>query len=127
MADIFTASNVYQGTFVAGTVEVDPVYQICAVANINASNQLEISFWINRNGERVDSGLGLGSYVLKDKSGALISGISQSNISADLSGYYHTTAVSAGLIYDLNHYLLEIEIAVGSENINSSIGLIRGE
>ena len=57
MADIFTQSNVYQGTFVAGSVQLDPVFQICAVANISASNQLEISFWVNRNGERVDSNL----------------------------------------------------------------------
>lgn len=127
MANILTASGVYQGTFTIGTVEVDPIYQICAVANINASNQLEISFWINRNGERVDSGLDSGAYVIKDKAGSLVSGMSQSGILADLSGYFHTTPVSAPLIYDLTHYLLEIEISVDGVNRSSSIGLVRGE
>ena len=127
MANILTASGVYQGTFTIGTVEVDPIYQICAVANINASNQLEISFWINRNGERVDSGLDSGAYVIKDKAGSLVSGMSQSGILADLSGYFHTTPVAAPSIYDLTHYLLEIEISVDGVNRSSSIGLVRGE
>lgn len=127
MANILTASGVYQGTFTIGTVEVDPIYQICAVANINASNQLEISFWINRNGERVDSGLDSGAYVIKDKAGSLVSGMSQSGILADMSGYFHTTPVVAPLIYDLTHYLLEIEISVDGVNRSSSIGLVRGE
>lgn len=127
MANILTSSNVYQGTFTVGTVEVDPIYQICAVANINASNQLEISFWINKNGERVDSDLDSGSYVIKDKAGALVSGMSESGILADASGYFHTTPIAAPLIYDLTHYILEIEISVSGVNRTSSIGLVRGE
>lgn len=127
MPDIFTSSSAYQGTFVLGTVESDPVFQVCAVANINASNQLEISFWINQNGERVDSNLGDGEYLIRDKAGALVSGMSQTGISADVNGYYHTTAVAAPLIYDLTHYILEITIDVDGVEKAASIGLVRGE
>lgn len=126
MADIFS-QQAYQGTFTPGTVEVDKVYQICAVANINASNQLEISFWINENGERVDSDLTSGAYVIRDKSGALVSGLSQSGISADLNGYFHTTPVLAPTIYDLTHYILEISLSLDGVEKTSSIGLVRGE
>lgn len=126
MADIFS-QQAYQGTFTPGTVEVDKVYQICAVANINASNQLEISFWINENGERVDSNLTSGAYVIRDKSGALVSGLSQSGISADLNGYFHTTPVLAPTIYDLTHYILEISLSLDGVEKTSSIGLVRGE
>ena len=53
--------------------------------------------------------------------------MSETGIAADLSGYFHTTPVLAPLIYDLTHYLLEIEISVDGVNRNSSIGLVRGE
>ena len=126
MANIYS-QQAYQGTFVAGTVTVDPVFQICAVANINASNQLEISFWVNQNGERVDNNLDNGAYRIRDKTGALVSGLTQSNIAADVNGYYHTTAVAAPLIYDLTHYILEIDLGVDGVSKTASIGLVRGE
>ena len=127
MPDILTSSAAYHGTFLVGTVETEPHFQICAVANINASNQFECSFWINENGSRVDSDLGLAAYRIRDKSGALISGLSQSSIVADGNGYFHITPVSAAMIYDLNHYILEIEIPVDGIERGSSIGLVQGE
>lgn len=127
MADIFTSSGAYQGTFVIGTVTSDPVFQICAVANINASNQLEVSFWINQNGQRVDSNLGAAEYVIRDKAGALVSGMSQTGISADVNGYFHITPVAAPLLYDLTHFILEIAIPVDGVERAASIGLVRGE
>lgn len=127
MADIFTSSSVYHGTFVVGTVETDPVFQICAIGDINASNQFECTFWINRNGELVDSDLGTAEYKIRDKSGALVSGMAQVGISADGNGYYHITAVSAPLIYDLTHYVIEITISVDGVDRKSAIGIGIGE
>lgn len=126
MADFFTQSVAYQGTFQAGTVETPSHFQICASANINASNQFECSFWILENGERVDADLGLGSYRVRDKAGALVSGLAQSNISPDSNGYFHITPVSAALMYDLNHYLLEIDIPVNNVGRTATIGLANG-
>lgn len=126
MPDIFS-QQAYQGTFTPGTVEVDKVYQVCAVANINASNQLEISFWVNENGERIDSNLGDGQYLIRDKIGTAVSGLSETGIAADVNGYYHTTPVLAPLIYDLTHYILEISIDVDGVEKTASIGLVRGE
>jgi len=127
MADIFTQSSAYQGTFVSGTVQTDPHFQICAVANISASNMFECSFWINQNGERLDSNLGNASYRIRDNAGALVSGMAQVSVSPDVNGYYHITPVSAALIYDLTHYLMEIEIPVNGVERSSSIGLVNGE
>lgn len=127
MPDIFTASSAYQGTFQVGSVESDPIFQICAMANINAGNQFECSFWINRNGERVTSDLGNASYRIRDKAGNLVSGLAQLSVTPDVNGYFHVTAVSAALLYDLNHYLLEIEIPVEGVERSSTIGLARGE
>lgn len=127
MADIFTSSSAYQGTFVSGTVETDPHFQVCAIANINASNQFECSFWINQNGERVTSDLGSASYLVRDKAGTAVSGLAQGSVTADSNGYYHVTAVSAALIYDLTHYLLEIVIPIDGVPHESSIGIVVGE
>ena len=127
MADIYTQSQAYQGTFVIGTVVSDPHFQICAVGNLNASQQFECTFWINRNGERVDSDLGNASYRIRDKAGALVSGMSQVSVVPDLNGYFKITAVSAALIYDLAHYIMEIEIPVDGVEKASSIGLVTKE
>lgn len=127
MANILTDSSAYQGTFTVGTVVVDPHFQVCAVADINASNQLECTFWLNIGGLRADTNLGSASYRLRDKTGALVSGVSQTGITPDVNGYYHTTAVSAALIYDLSHYVLEIEVPYDGVEKAASIGLVRGE
>lgn len=127
MPDILVSSTSYQGTFLVGTVESDPIFQICAVANINASNLFESSFWITRNGLRVDSDLGNAAYRIRDKTGALVSGLSASSVAPDSNGYFHITPVSAALLYDLNHYIMEIEIPVDGVEKASSIGLVHNE
>lgn len=127
--DIYTSSGAYQGTFSAGTVEVPPVLSVSAVASINASNMLEITFWANKNGERVTTKkalLGAGSYLIRDKSGASI-GISQSGLSPDLSGYYHTSAANSSSIVDLNHYVMEFIVYVEGSPVEGSVGLVIGE
>jgi hypothetical protein len=126
MADIFS-QQAYQGTFTPGTIVSDPHYQICAIANISASNMFECTFWVNENGQRIDSDLGTASYRLRDKTGALVSGIASASVTADVNGYYEITAVSAALINDLTHYVLEIEIPVDGVEVASSVGLVVGE
>lgn len=127
MPNILTPSSVYQGTYQIQTVQAESHFQICAVADINASNQLECTIWLTKDGQRVDSNLGTLSYRLRDKAGNLVSGISQTGVAPDLNGYYHTTAVDAALIYDLNHYVLEIEVPYNNNEKSGSIGLVRGE
>lgn len=127
MSDIFTQSQVYQGTFVIGTVEVDPVFQICATADINASGMFEATMWLNKNGIRQDSDLGNASYRIRDKAGVAVSGMTQTGITPDVNGYFRITAVSAALIYDLNHYLFEIEIPYDGVEKSATIGLAHGE
>lgn len=126
MPDIFS-QQAYHGTFTPGSVDVDPHYQVCAVANISASNMFECTFWVNENGQRVDNNLENASYRLRDKSGALVSGIASASVTADVNGYFEITPVSAALIYDLTHYVLEIEIPVDGVEVSSSVGLVVGE
>jgi len=127
MADIFVQRNVYQGTFQPGTVVTTPVTQICATANINAANQFEATLWINLNGDRVDSNLGSAAYRIRDKFGNLVPGLAETGIDPDINGYFQITPVSAALIYDLTHYVIEIEIPIEGVLHESSIGLVNGE
>jgi len=127
MADIFTQSSAYHGTFLSGSIHVDAHYQVCAIANISASNNFECTFWILENGERVDSNLGTGSFVVRDKTGAAVPGVSGSSITPDVNGYYHSTPVSALAIIDLNHYLLEIDLSIDGVSKTASIGLVVGD
>lgn len=127
MADIYTASNVYQGTFELGTVETTPLFQICATADISAANQFECTFWLNKNGLRQDSDLGDASFRIRDKTGAQLSGMEETGITPDSNGYFRVTPLLANLIFDLNHYLLEIEIPYEGVEKAATIGLVNGE
>lgn len=106
--------------------EAGPVYEVSGVISINANNQLQASFWINKNGESLSSNLGTCSFVIKDKSGAAI-GISQSGITADAAGKFHSTPVNAVLISDLEHYLVEIDLIADGTSRKGTVGLVVGE
>ena len=123
MSDFFTSSSSYQGTSQPTAVVVSPVHQLCAVISLTADNKIQASFWAQKNGERVDIDLGQGSYLIKDKLGNNVSGLSQSGINPDSAGYYHTTPVDASLIYDFTHYLFEMSVVVEGVTLNGSIGL----
>lgn len=92
------------------------VYDCKAVFSINATNQLEASFWATKNQDLV-SGLLLGtaSYTIYDKNGVAVAGLTQSGIAADVNGYFHITPVSAILLSDLTHYTARIQITVAGK------------
>lgn len=126
MADIYS-QQAYQGTFVSGTIEFEEHYQLCATADINASNMLEVTFWVNVHGNRADTNLSTALYRVRDKAGNLVSGLAQSGITPDSSGYFRITPVSAALIYDLSHYLFEVELSVDDQPVAATVGLVIGE
>ena len=64
---------------------------------------------------------------MRDKAGALVSGLASGSLAPDSNGYFKTVAASAAGIYDLSHYVLEIEIPVDGVPVESSIGLVVGE
>ena len=93
------------------------VYDCKAVFSINASNELEGTFWATEN-DQVVSGLSLGtaSYQIYNKAGVAVSGLTQSGITADSNGMYHSTGVSASLLTDLTHYTAKVTISVAGKN-----------
>lgn len=96
------------------------VYTPKAQFSINALNQLQGSFWVQNieNGIQL-TGLGTANYTVYDSSGAVVSGLTQSGITADVNGRFHITPVSATLLTDLTHYNVKIGVVVhGIERIS---------
>jgi hypothetical protein len=102
------------------------VYEPRAVFSINASNQLQTSLWITKDGEQLNSGLGTASFTIYDKAGVAV-GISQSGLTANGNGVYTSSPVSAANILDLTHYVVLIEVSVDSDIKKGAVGITVAE
>lgn len=92
---------------------VIPTYDVKAQFSINASNQLEATFWAQSSVGDVElSGLGDANYTVYDSSGVAVVGLTESGISADVNGRFIITPVSAALLTDLTHYSVKVGIVI---------------
>lgn len=99
------------------------VFDIKSVFSINASNQLEATFWTLKNNNLLSGAtLGTASYQVYDKNGTAVVGVSQAGITSDGNGYFHTTPVSAVLLTDLTHYTAKVTISIAGQNRVSTKG-----
>lgn len=105
-------------------IEDEPVvYDIKSVFSINALNQLEATFWTTKNDENSSTTiLGTASYQIYDRLGVAVLGLTQSGITADSNGFFHTTPVSAILLTDLTHYTARITIYIAGKQRTVSKG-----
>jgi len=127
MADYFVENNFLMSTSTAGSAaSADPIYEARAVFSINASNQLQGTLWMVKNGILMKNDLGSASYTVRDKDGTTV-GITQSGITADLNGLFKTTAVAATNILDLTHYTVHLEISADDSLRESVVGITVGE
>ena len=95
-----------------------PEYRPKAQFSINASNQLQATFWLAYGDNIEISGLGTASYTVYDVNGNPVSGLTQSGITPDVNGTFHITPVSAALLTDLTHYSVKVSIlAHGVERV----------
>lgn len=99
-----------------------PDYRCKAIWSINALNQLQGSLFIEVDGEQRTTGLGTASYQILNSSGAAVSGLTQSGITADSNGYFHITPVSAVLLTDLTHFLGKITITCDGKTRTATKG-----
>jgi len=93
-------------------------YTTRATFSINASNQLEATFWSTANDELIDPALlATASYQVYDKTGTAVAGLSQTGITPDVNGFFHTTPVSALLLTDLTHYTAKVTINAAGRDV----------
>lgn len=127
MPNFLVENNFYQSTATPITPVVgEIIYEPRAIFSISASNELEGSFWITKNGQHLKSNLGSAQYTIRDASGATI-GITESNILADINGLYHIAPVGAEAIQDLTHYVVEIKISADNGLKEGVVGITLGE
>ena len=99
-----------------------PVYEVRGGFSINASNQIQASFWVVKNGEQLFSNLGTLAYTIYDKD-SVTTGITQSGISADGQGIFKSTPVSAVSLIDLTHYVAKIQVTANGKTHHGTIFL----
>jgi len=127
MANFLINNNFYQGTASPGTpVIADPIYENRAIFSISASNELQGTFWVVKDGVQLTSNLGSASYTVRDQDGNTI-GITEGGLTADANGLYHITPVQANAIQDLTHYTVEINISSDSLLRKNIVGITLGE
>lgn len=111
MANQFYYNNAYfEGSDAVG--ETAEIYEPRCGASIDG-NMLYLNFFLHVNGQQVKTNLGDAEYRVFNRSGSLVSGLSQTGMSANAEGIYTATAVSAASMLDLNHYLVEVTIGYG--------------
>lgn len=109
--------GVTRSQIISHTVEQTD-YKAKAQFSINASNQLQATFWLEYDSNVETSALGTANYTVYDVNGTAVAGLTQSGITADANGRFHITPVSAALLTDLTHYSVKVGIVThGVERI----------
>lgn len=104
-------------------VVVNPIYEARAVFSINAANQLQGTIWGTKDGVHFLSPLGPASYLVRDKDGNLVSGLSETGLIADANGLYAITPVSASSLNDLTHYVVELVVTMDGSTKKGVVGI----
>lgn len=94
-------------------------YAVSGALSFNSSNQMVGTFWGLKNSVLATTSnavLGTASYVIYDKSGNLVSGMSQSGITAGTDGQYIITPVNSTLSESLDQYLVKVTISIDGAN-----------
>jgi hypothetical protein len=102
------------------------VYEPRAVFSISASNDLQGTFWITKDGQQVTSSLGSLSFVIRDQDGVTV-GITESGLVADVNGFFYMTPVLADAIQDLTHYTVEMTCLIDSQVRKGVVAITLGE
>jgi hypothetical protein len=93
--------------------EEPAVYNAKATFSINAANMLQATLWGCKNNLMADTALlGTASYAVYDKNGTAVAGLSETGITPDVNGLFHTTPVAATLLTDLTHYNVVLMVSI---------------
>ena len=101
-------------------------YEIQGAFSLNSSAQLTASFWVAFSEQVITdvSRLGAASYLIYDRDGNLVSGMSETGITPDSNGIYEITPVASTLAEDLSHYVVKITAIADSVPRTSYLPII---
>lgn len=112
------SNTVSMNVISTGVLTSIDVYDVDGAFSLADGGDFQGTIWAKKNSELCLSSncsLGTASYAVYDKSGAAVSGLTQSGIVADANGQFKITAVAADLDETLNHYVVKVSVSVDSE------------
>lgn len=95
------------------------VYECDGAFSLAKQGLFQGTIWAKKNEELCTPSnvtLDTASYSVYDKTGAVVSGMTESGIVADANGQFKITPVNSGLEESLEHYLIKVTIMIDSEN-----------
>lgn len=99
---------------------------ISGVFNINDLNELIASFWVTDSEGVITNPMRLGtaSYVIYDRNGGIVPGMSESGILPDSEGFFEIVPVASILDLDNNFYAAKVTILVDGVNITYNLPIL---
>jgi hypothetical protein len=93
--------------------------QITGIFAVDLDNDFIGNFWVTDNDGVVSNPIRLGtaSYVIYDRFGNLVSGMSETGIVADSEGYFEITPITSVLDLDNNFYTAKVNVLLDGVNI----------
>lgn len=102
------------------------VYETRGAFTVGPEGDFQGTMWLLKNSELAVGGtLGTASYIVYDKTGTAVPGMSQSGIVADVNGQFKITAVPSSLDETLNHYMVKVSITMDSEVREGYVPLVQ--
>lgn len=123
MDQLYSSNMIQDGADALGAVT--NIYESWSVFSLNSSGQLQGTLWLEKNGQRVVSGLGQASYQFYDKDGAAVAGLSETGLTPDGNGQYLATPITNPSVYSLTHYVIKISIFYDGQLRESYRGLVK--
>lgn len=109
-----------------GIAVFSDTYKASGAFAISPTNQFQGTLWVTKNGQLDPTvTLGFASYQIYDRSGVLVSGMAEANISADVNGQYKITPVTSTLTATLDHYMVKVTIKANENDRVDYVPLIQ--
>lgn len=99
---------------------------ISGVFNINDLNELIASFWVTDSEGVITNPMRLGtaSYVIYDRNGGIVPGMSESGILADSEGFFEIVPVASILDLDNNFYAAKVTIFIDGVSVTYNLPVL---
>lgn len=98
------------------------VYETHAAWSIDSNNKFQVTLWADKN-ESLAGGingvLGTASYQVYDRTGAAVSGMTETGLVKNAQNVYIAAGTTSALTSPLNHYTIKVTVSVdGEDRIN---------
>lgn len=125
MDQLFVNNYIQNGADSLGAVA--NIYESWSAFSLDTSGTLSGTLWLEKNGQRVTSGLGKASYQYYDKNGAAVVSLAEVDIDADGNGLFIIDTIANPLINHSEHYVIKVSIYYDGQLRESYRALVREE